>query len=218
MSNCQCRKVEDRKFGLVLTAVVSGLLASSCCVVQLLLNALSLGCAGFSLLTPYKPWFRALCCMSVGQLVWRNGLNRRVLATCAISAFLMVSEELLSMYNTGAVGLILRTKLLSIAGRQQPALPGESHTHVAYAEKTDNTELYQFLVEGVKCEGCALRLKQYMLQQPGVRDCNVYFANKSLDVWVNSREVRAEDVLGNIQRYDSKYLVQKVVEPLETLN
>ncbi|KAL6063341.1 Mercuric transport protein MerT [Balamuthia mandrillaris] len=37
-------------------AVVGGLLASSCCVVQLLLNALSFGCAGFNtVLEPYRP-------------------------------------------------------------------------------------------------------------------------------------------------------------------
>jgi hypothetical protein len=36
-------------------AVVGGLLSSSCCVIQLALNAMSVGCAGFSVLTPYRP-------------------------------------------------------------------------------------------------------------------------------------------------------------------
>jgi hypothetical protein len=37
-----------------LWATIAGLLSSSCCVIQLGLNAMSLGCAGFSILTPYR--------------------------------------------------------------------------------------------------------------------------------------------------------------------
>ena len=35
-------------------AVLGGLLCSSCCIVQLLLNSFSVGCAGFAVLTPYR--------------------------------------------------------------------------------------------------------------------------------------------------------------------
>ena len=35
-------------------SVIGGLLCSSCCLVQLGLNSLSIGCAGFSTLTPYR--------------------------------------------------------------------------------------------------------------------------------------------------------------------
>lgn len=40
-------------------AVLGGLLSSQCCVIQLALNAMSVGCAGFSALTPYRPAFLA---------------------------------------------------------------------------------------------------------------------------------------------------------------
>lgn len=53
-------------------AVLGGLLSSSCCVLQLLLNALSVGCAGFSALTPYRPLFLALTASSLGAAHWRN--------------------------------------------------------------------------------------------------------------------------------------------------
>lgn len=40
-------------------AVVGGLLSSQCCIIQLALNAMSVGCAGFSVLSPYRPAFLA---------------------------------------------------------------------------------------------------------------------------------------------------------------
>jgi hypothetical protein len=45
---------------LSLGALTGGLLSSSCCVIQLVLNYTSIGCAGFSALTPYKHVFRAI--------------------------------------------------------------------------------------------------------------------------------------------------------------
>jgi hypothetical protein len=45
---------------LSLGALTGGLLSSSCCVIQLVLNYTSIGCAGFSALTPYRHVFRAM--------------------------------------------------------------------------------------------------------------------------------------------------------------
>ncbi|KAF6254320.1 hypothetical protein COO60DRAFT_333071 [Scenedesmus sp. NREL 46B-D3] len=45
---------------LSLGALTGGLLSSSCCVIQLVLNYTSIGCAGFSALTPYRHVFRAI--------------------------------------------------------------------------------------------------------------------------------------------------------------
>lgn len=40
-------------------AILGGLLSSQCCVIQLALNVMSVGCAGFSALSPYRPAFLA---------------------------------------------------------------------------------------------------------------------------------------------------------------
>jgi hypothetical protein len=53
-------------------AVLGGLLSSSCCVLQLALNALSFGCAGFSALTPYRPLFLAATAGGLGLAHWRS--------------------------------------------------------------------------------------------------------------------------------------------------
>ncbi|KAK9840601.1 hypothetical protein WJX81_003915 [Elliptochloris bilobata] len=75
-------------------AVLGGLLSSSCCVLQLFLNALSFGCAGFSLLTPYRPLFLALTAGSFGLAHWRNRNARQTLFALAVSASLALTPEL----------------------------------------------------------------------------------------------------------------------------
>jgi hypothetical protein len=51
---------------LSLGALTGGLLSSSCCGIQLVLNYTSIGCAGFSALTPYRHVFRAITGMNRG--------------------------------------------------------------------------------------------------------------------------------------------------------
>lgn len=86
-------------------ALASGLLASSCCVLQLALNAASIGCAGFSALTPYRHVFRALTAASLAALAARQGLtDRRTLATAALALALAASSDVLGAANRGLGG------------------------------------------------------------------------------------------------------------------
>jgi copper chaperone CopZ len=91
-------------------ALASGLLASSCCVLQLALNAASIGCAGFSVLTPWRPLFRALTAASLAALAARQGLtDRRTLATAAAALALAASSDVLAAVNRrGEVSLSSR--------------------------------------------------------------------------------------------------------------
>eukprot|EP00966_Prymnesium_polylepis_P266398 6153786-Prymnesium_polylepis.2 len=67
-----------------------GLLSSSCCVLQLLLNTLSVGCAGFNtILGPIRPQMMALT-LSLQAFMWHSTLTARgpsrVLGAVAASA------------------------------------------------------------------------------------------------------------------------------------
>jgi copper chaperone CopZ len=86
-------------------ALASGLLASSCCVLQLALNAASVGCAGFSALTPYQPLFRALTAASLAALAAKQGIaDRRTLVTAAVALALAASSDVLAAVNRGGGG------------------------------------------------------------------------------------------------------------------
>eukprot|EP00618_Florenciella_parvula_P032361 CAMPEP_0119500150 /NCGR_PEP_ID=MMETSP1344-20130328/22375_1 /TAXON_ID=236787 /ORGANISM="Florenciella parvula, Strain CCMP2471" /LENGTH=348 /DNA_ID=CAMNT_0007536205 /DNA_START=1 /DNA_END=1044 /DNA_ORIENTATION=+ len=81
------------------------LLSSSCCVIQLLLNSLSLGCAGFNtVLGPVRPAFLALTVIAQYHSV-QVGLAARHLhvpmavATAALSWSLTLAPELVYLYT-----------------------------------------------------------------------------------------------------------------------
>jgi hypothetical protein len=50
----------------------SSLTILGCVQVQLALNILSVGCAGFSVLTPYRPFFLGLTTASLGYSHWKH--------------------------------------------------------------------------------------------------------------------------------------------------
>ena len=78
-----------------------GLLSSSCCALQIILNSLSFGCAGFNTaLGPYRPFFVALT-IAVQTVSWCVAFPRRwqwppTAAATALSLFLTFLPELLA--------------------------------------------------------------------------------------------------------------------------
>lgn len=102
-----------------------GLASSSCCLLQLVLNAFSFGCAGFNtLLGPLRPAALALTCVLQG-LMWRSTLRaqapaaalRAAAGATALTAALSLLPELVALRTArparGASGGTLR---LSVGG------------------------------------------------------------------------------------------------------
>ena len=99
------------------------LLSSSCCVVQLLLNSLSLGCAGFNtVLGPVRPAFLALTVLAQYHSV-QVGLAARHLhvpmavATATLSWSLTLAPELVYLYTMWRARARARGKLGRRGGR-----------------------------------------------------------------------------------------------------
>jgi copper chaperone CopZ len=283
-------------------SLIGGLLSSSCCVIQLLLNSLQLGCAGFAVLIPWQPHFRTLTLLALAHLVYREGLSRRSLLTVVATVALMFSQDVVRFHN-------LRTGLRppvqprgaqpdTVAGDAQAspleqmgqtehaaaadpvsnpqstppsietasdasrlvASPALHDTHVldqdaarhreagprqgprvpetpspavkagaagggAASETSagrgarsfaasassapvadDGARVYmRFQVVGIKCEGCAARLKAAVLRLGGVQRCAVDFASGHVLVWAAPGTVTVAEVRGAIQFTDLSY-------------
>jgi copper chaperone CopZ len=143
-----------------LSVLVGSLLASSCCVVQLVLNALSLGCAGFAALDRFRPFFLST---TLGTLLLRAHLEHRagVLAPRPLSwtAALVLSflPEILRWRNQ----LALRQR--SISDEAAAAAEAPKDARAAAAPRTVTLEA---VVAGVKCEGCAAGLREALFELP----------------------------------------------------
>lgn len=132
---------------------VLGLLSSSCCVLQLLLNAFSLGCAGFNTwLGPLRPLMLAVT-ISLQASMWRVALSGR-------------REGLL----LNAAGATLLTLALSF-------LPELLHLYIHRndAPPADEAELC-FHVEGMGCTACTAKVQRTVEALPGVAGCSVQLA------------------------------------------
>mmetsp|Transcript_1717 Transcript_1717/g.4993 ORF Transcript_1717/g.4993 Transcript_1717/m.4993 type:complete len:285 (+) Transcript_1717:256-1110(+) len=94
-------------------ALLPALLASSCCIPQLLLTlCFGFGCVGFAALTPFRPFFLALTAIAVVAAIqgrgWRTRTVLLVLLTCSVA----FSDVVVREYNDGDMQkAVARTKL-----------------------------------------------------------------------------------------------------------
>jgi copper chaperone CopZ len=184
----------------VIGALTGGLLSSSCCVLQLLLNYTSIGCAGFSVLTPYQRYFRFLTVGILGYLLSRQGINSRTLTTAAFSLMLMFSQDAVSTYNKRAMPpaleqLLARLNTTSSSSRSKGSSPPANSK-------------YTLAVSGIRCEACASRVKGILLGLDGVHNCSVSLADGKVEVWTDGGSVQGQEIAAAVAKkgYETRIL------------
>jgi copper chaperone CopZ len=205
--------------GSVALALGGGLLSSSCCTIQLVLNYLSLGCAGFSAITPYQRHLRAATGSVLAFSIVRHGW-RRSLATIVLSLGLMFSQEAVKLYDQGALpGLAwIRGSSRGMQQGEHGAGGGGTAAPAGLAgagAPQDAGSRFTLQVQGIKCEGCASRLKHALLAQPGVRDAAVYFAEQQAVVWTRGRDFGFAELVFAIKQVNFGYRVSLLEEARE---
>lgn len=136
---------------------LTALLSSSCCIIQLVLNYFSISCAGFTIFTPYRPFFTSITVM---LLTWNvlyhyNHKNKtRLLFSVVFSVMLMLSPEIIQYINQHS------SLLLPIA-------------------KESATYYYRIQLDGLGCEACANRIKNTLNSIDLISNSRVYFHNQT---------------------------------------
>ncbi|KAK3842200.1 MAG: hypothetical protein J3R72DRAFT_443925 [Linnemannia gamsii] len=106
-----------------ITAVAFGLLSSSCCLIQLALNLMSVGCAGFSILTPYRPLFLAFSSLLVLFNLFKYRWSPRTAWTVALVLTLTTTPEMVAVYNQSSVDSLRRLPDTFLASPSALRLP-----------------------------------------------------------------------------------------------
>ncbi|KAG0371166.1 hypothetical protein BC939DRAFT_161901 [Gamsiella multidivaricata] len=190
-----------------ISAITVGLLSSSCCVIQLVLNAMSIGCAGFSVLTPLRPIFGTLSFLLMAYTTYKYRLSSRTALTMAIALILTLSPEVVSVYNQSAPGSLQLNGGDAVSGwALQPLVQMYYKTGLApfprswYKSPTTEQEgsknallqmavplmKYEVQIDGMACEACANRLRQYFISRPGIEHVQVFFEDKKMVMWTRS--------------------------------
>ena len=123
-----------------------------------MLNALSIGCAGFAVLDVWKPYSRAAAVASIILLVSRpaRGRQRRAWLLSTLSMLLLVSEEILSSANKRGTQpaslLTLPAWLRRHVARHQSPQSGVSVGPDGFQGelKEEDYQSYVFSVKGIK--------------------------------------------------------------------
>lgn len=152
-------------------ATLGGLLSSSCCTVQLVLNSLSLGCAGFAVLDRLRPFFLALTFSSLAYKTWRYDIKLhrtplRSLPTWLIAAALANSPAILRTVNRrrGLAALVQEPMVATAATRAKPQLALVPDAPAATVQQqpppqSQHVGPLKFRVTGMKCEACGNGLR-----------------------------------------------------------
>ena len=151
------------------SAIAAGLLSSSCCILQVALNLLSVlnvahvGCAGFNkVLGPWRPQLRC-CTIAWLSTMWflsiRKGWSKfPLLCSTALALSLAWLPEILLVLGEGSVGADLAS------ARDWLGLPGISGVAPSY----DGAELLRLHVNGMGCEACQLHVRTTLEMASGV--------------------------------------------------
>jgi copper chaperone CopZ len=168
------------------------------------LNYTSIGCAGFSALTPYASYFRLLTGGFVTYLLWTHGLTRRTFTTAALSGLLIISQDLVKLHNSGELGNVQQVLA------QYGLLPAAWKSSTAGAPIAAHRILLQ--VQGMRCESCAARLRGNLQAVQGIDSCTVKFSAGTVEVWSNGTQpVPSQALLQAVEATDSSYIA-KVLE------
>ena len=137
--------------------VVGGLLSSNCCALQLLLNYVGVGCAGFAVLSPFRLYFflaaaTALLVMRTPTVRATNALSLQA----AIFFCLVVMPEAISVYSRygNSAGNSYFSSIVEAPAPFSPVL---------------------IRVMGMKCAACGDRARTMSLSVPCVQRSAVYW-------------------------------------------
>ena len=127
----------SNKFFLI-SSIFTSLFASSCCIIQLILNLFSIGCAGFSIFDEYERLFITLTIILLFQVYLRDKNTKKNFYFNTILCVLIISSKyIVKFYNSNAI--------LS-------NLP------------PDSFQFRNYLVSGVNCQACAKKLCDSLLE------------------------------------------------------
>ncbi|KAI7858412.1 hypothetical protein BDC45DRAFT_498291 [Circinella umbellata] len=167
------------------TTLVTALLSTSCCLIQLLLNVFSYSCAGFSIFTPYRSYLTATTFILLSVQFYKNGWeNRRVWTTSFLSLLLMMTPELVAYVNT---------------------------TITTTTTNTTTIDSVMLHLNGLGCIACGNRIKNALVAVDWVESASVFFDNSSALIQYKASELEtnkdniATALIQIIKNIDSKY-------------
>jgi len=171
-----------KKIVLLAGAVLTGIVASSCCILPLLLGAASAGTAGLgAAIAPYRPYLTALTVLLLGAAFYFTYRREKAcgktgccepISSARTGRTSKVLLWIVTLFTLAAVAypniVAYRMRVLAPSG-PSTAVPGQAQTAV-------------FVIPSMDCPQCAANIADTLRKTPGVYDAKVDFATKQATV------------------------------------
>ncbi|MGH8003578.1 MAG: mercuric transporter MerT family protein [Limisphaerales bacterium] len=185
-------------------SVLSGLLASACCIGPLVFSLLGLGSFGFAAtLEKWRPLFMTVTFGFLGLAFYFTYRKREVACedgTCKVKTAGKAQKITIWTVATLAIALAFYPQwgpALGIGAAKAPAIQA--------------TQAYQTLelgVSGMTCEGCAQNVKNALVSVPGVVDAEVSYEKGKAVVKFSGSQADKEKLATAVQKAGYKVISQ----------
>ena len=157
---------------------LTALLSSSCCIIQLMLNFFSISCAGFAVLTPYRPILTTFTTLLLSYNLITIKNKRKAWFPLIISIMIMISPEIVQWMNQ---------------------LSATTTTRIGH--------YYRIHLDGLGCEACANRIKNTLTSVDWISNAKIYFDNKTAIIEATTI-TESNKMIDLIKSIDNKYDAQ----------
>ncbi len=177
-------------------SLVTGLLASACCIGPLLLGALGLGSLGFAAaLAPLRPWFLGLTAalLAVGFYFAYRPLATEACAPgadCATPA--SRTKQRIGLWIVSALALALASFPSWGARLSSPG--------VSVTPSRPEKAVVVLDVQGMTCSACAGEIEHELRQVPGVVHAHVDFEQRRADIALATARPRIEPLIAAVEK------------------
>ena len=172
-------------------AVLTGFLASLCCLGPLLLAGLGLGSvSAFVFFESYRTLFLLATLALLGLGFYGRYQQTRSSCDCESGP----RRPTRGLWFMGSLALVLAGAplLLSVL----PALAQSPNPAPATGEQSHVT----LLIEGMSCSGCAGGIADQLKQLKGVTDATVSFEKKTAEVTYDKNQIKPQDLIDAIKK------------------
>jgi copper chaperone CopZ len=160
----------------------TALIGSCLCPIQLVLNALGFGCAGFAVLTPYRVPFAMLTFANVSLSFWAGTKSPRQFALSLLSMSVLFSPEIVKLINRSSL-------------KYTPTMGFETRLSII----------------GVKCEACANRVKNLLEEIEGVDSAAVLFGENKAFVH-SKRPILNAEIKAKMEETDFELVIDERIQ------
>lgn len=198
-----------KRFAILIGAAFAAIAASACCILPLILGAVSAGTAGFgTALAPYRPYLMGLTLLLLGAGFYFTYRPAKAANSdsdcCAVTETDCCATNKVLRMKRLSKALLWAVTVFTLAVMAYPWVAqyraGASAASALVAATPPKAQTALFTIPSMDCPACAVNIADALKKTPGVYDAKVDFDTKQASVHYNPGQVNITKLREAIDR------------------